>query len=63
MSASEIQPGERRSTRIERALLRRVMTFRGSPPITLVLWDGAEIPPANGAQALGRVRCMDLRCC
>jgi len=45
----------RASTAIERALIRQVMKSRGSPPITVILWDGEEIPPAHGA-SVGRVR-------
>ncbi len=35
--------------------MQRVMKSRGSPPITLELWDGSEIPP-EGRQSIGRVR-------
>lgn len=43
-----IADSPRASTAFERALVRRVMKSRGSPPITFVLWDGAEIPPERG---------------
>jgi cyclopropane-fatty-acyl-phospholipid synthase len=32
------------------------MQSRGSPPITITLWDGSEVPPADGRPAIGRVR-------
>ena len=47
-------PATRRSTAIERALVRRAMKARGHPPFTVVLWDGTEIPP-QGRTSLGRV--------
>ena len=48
-------PGPRSSTALERAVLRQVLRSRGSPPITLVLWDGHEIEP-EGVRSVGRLR-------
>jgi len=50
----------RASTALEQALVRRVMKARGSPPVTIVLWDGAEIPPAHG-ESIARVRFLSPR--
>ena len=55
MSATEqSDTSTRASTAIERAALRRMMVSRGSPPITIVLWDGEEIAPPSG-QSVGRI--------
>ena len=55
---SETQSGDdavRASTALERGILRRVLRSRGSPPITIVLWDGTQIEP-EGRPSVGRIR-------
>lgn len=47
--------GHRASTALERSLLKRIMKSRGSPPITIVLWDGHEVEP-DGRSSVGRIR-------
>jgi cyclopropane-fatty-acyl-phospholipid synthase len=51
------EPGRRRaSTPISHFALRRLLDAVGRPPITFVLWDGAEIGAEEGAVARVHVR-------
>jgi len=43
---------------LERRVLRRMLTALGEPPLTVVLWDGQQIAPSDGAP-VARVHIRD----
>lgn len=43
----------------EKWLLTRLLEACGSPPVTLVLWDGSELSPATGVAPVGQVLIRD----
>ena len=45
---------------LERLALRRLLRAVGDPPMTVVLWDGQEIPPAGGS-SLAKLVIRDRR--
>lgn len=54
-----VPPQQRRSaSQLDGVVLRRLLQAIGNPPITFVLWDGEEVPPATG-HSLARVRLRD----
>jgi cyclopropane-fatty-acyl-phospholipid synthase len=48
------------ATPLERRLLSALRAGMGHPPVTFVLWNGEELPPARGASR-GRVHVRDRR--
>lgn len=43
----------------EKWLLRKLLNTAGNPPISVVLWDGEQILPANGATPQARITIKD----
>jgi cyclopropane-fatty-acyl-phospholipid synthase len=56
MPERESMAQERESSWLEQEIIRRVLASRGSPAITVVLWDGTEIAPLDGQEPVGRMR-------
>ncbi len=56
-AASERSP---RHAALQRALVRHALAKRGFPPLSVLLWNGLEIPPASGTP-VARLRLHDWR--